>query len=78
MTDTEMLDFLESENKKSQYTGKCVFRVSMQGRGWRLHETSRIEASETVREAIQKAMLIKVACCMRTESECDCNNSYGD
>ena len=55
-TDTEMLDWLEAQNNKAQYTGKCVFRWSAVGHGWRLHESSRENASESVRSAIQKAM----------------------
>lgn len=46
------LDFLDSLS--GTYTGKVILRMSETGRGWRLHETSTIEASPTVREAIDK------------------------
>jgi len=55
-TDKELLDFLESENKKARYTGECMFRLSTTGRGWRLHETSQEGTSNSVREAISKAI----------------------
>jgi len=55
-TDKDMLDFLDSENKKKRYTGKCIFRQSSTGRGWRLHETSHIDACNSAREAISKEM----------------------
>jgi len=55
-SDTELLDFLESLNNCKTYTGKCVLRMSesFPSRGWRLHETSEDDASDTVREAIEK------------------------
>ena len=53
-TDTELLDFLENLNKQANYTGKCILRMSVTGRGWRLHETSEDGSSDTVREAIEK------------------------
>jgi hypothetical protein len=55
-TDKDLIDFLESKNKENSYTGKCVFRMSDSGRGWRLHETSRLDAKESVREAIIDAI----------------------
>jgi len=59
-TDTKMLDWLERQNTKARYGGRCIFRWSTTGRGWRLHETSVFasgaSSSRTVREAIQKAM----------------------
>ncbi len=53
-TDTELLDFLEGLNSRKLYTGKCVLRMSIMSRGWRLHETSKDDASDTVREAIER------------------------
>jgi len=55
MTDHELINWLEEQNAKALYTGKCVFRWSDTGRGWRLHETSN-EGYSTVREAIKAAM----------------------
>lgn len=56
-TDKELLDFLDSLNSKSEYTGKCVLRMSATGRGWRLHETSDSwVSSSTAREAIENYM----------------------
>ena len=51
-TDKELLDFLQELNDKQDYTGKCVLRGSITGRGWRLHETSLDNAKKDVREAI--------------------------
>lgn len=56
MTDTELLDWMEEQHRLSSYTGKCVWRWSTSGRGWRLHETSGYDAKPTVREAIQAAI----------------------
>ena len=56
LSDTELLDFLEDQNGKSRYTGKCVFRLSTSGRGWRLHETSGAGALGSVRGAIKSAI----------------------
>jgi len=50
MTDKERLDFLDSLS--GEYTGKIILRMSIHGRGWRLHETSRDVSFPTVREAI--------------------------
>lgn len=57
-TDTELIEFLEKKNKEAAYTGKCVFRISFKGRGWRLYETSGDYdgAKTTVREAIADAI----------------------
>ena len=56
MTDKERLDFLESQTLPAR---KIACRESVTGRGWRLHEISKreasnfeIEAFDTVREAI--------------------------
>lgn len=55
-TDTELLDWLESQNAKRSYSGRCMFRWSTTGRGWRLHETTESGASLSVRRAIAEAM----------------------
>jgi len=39
-TDTEILDWIQEQNNKKSYTGLCMFRYSVTGRGWRFHETS--------------------------------------
>lgn len=59
--DIERLDWLEEQNNKCRYTGKCVFRMSKTGRGWRLHETSGPDDYNSgpyisVRKAIDEAM----------------------
>lgn len=54
--DEAMLDWLERQNAKGNYTGRCVFRWSTTGRGWRLHESSAEHGYSTVREAIRAAM----------------------
>ena len=56
-TDKEMLDWLQSKLEESHYTGRCLFRWSSSGRGWRLHETSHSGAFNTVREALEVGML---------------------
>lgn len=50
ITDKQRIDFLESQNSKKKYTGRCLFRWSTYNRGWRLHETKKGYSS--VREAI--------------------------
>jgi len=58
--DIDRLNWLEAQNAKKSYTGKCNFRWSVTGRGWRLLETSggpRMEPTfATVREALDYAM----------------------
>ena len=54
MTDTELLDALQKLNDDKRYTGKCVLRMSADGRGWRLHETTRSFARRNVRNAIEE------------------------
>lgn len=56
-TDTEILDWLQTQNDKAKYTGGCLFRWSWHGRGWRLYETSQEGAVLNVREAIEVAMV---------------------
>ena len=53
MTDEERIELLETLHRKSGYTGRCVMRMSINGRGWRLHKTLD-GGSGTVREAIDK------------------------
>lgn len=55
-TDRELLNFLQEQNDKKRYTGKCVFRQSTTGRGWRLHETCLDGATSDVRKAISEAI----------------------
>jgi len=56
MDDQGRIDWLEAQLQENRYTGKVVYRESTTGRGWRLHETSGNDASNSVREAIDKAM----------------------
>jgi len=55
-TDKQRLDWLQEQLADAKYTGKCVFRWSTTGRGFRLHETSHPAAVSDVRLAIDKAM----------------------
>jgi len=55
-TDKQLLDFLQKKNDEATYDGKCIFRMSSTGRGWRLHETKKEGASRSVRVAISKAI----------------------
>jgi len=55
--DSARLDFLEQQNSLARYTGKCVFRLSVNRRGWRLHETSRLKGAGSVRQAIDNGMV---------------------
>ena len=57
ISDTEMLDWLEAQLQKNAYTGKCIFRWSTIGRGFRLHETGLDGAVGSVRKVIEDAML---------------------
>jgi len=58
--DHKRMEWLETQNAKKSYTGRCNFRWSVTGRGWRLLETSggpRMEPTfATVREAIDYSM----------------------
>ncbi len=54
MNDTELLDALQKLNDDKRYTGKCVLRISDDGRGWRLHETTRPSGRYNVRNAIKE------------------------
>ena len=55
--DTEILDFLQKKNDESKYTGLCIFRMSSTGRGWRLHETSRMDSGRKATTSVRKAIL---------------------
>jgi len=55
-TDEERLDFLQQLTNDSQYTGEVILRMSVIGRGWRLHETSQAGAVPSVRVAIDEFM----------------------
>lgn len=55
-TDKEVLDFLQEQLDKAEYTGRCIYRLSIHGRGWRLHETSQPGAVADVRQAIANGM----------------------
>lgn len=60
-TDEQMIEWLELQNRKCSYTGKCIFRWSITGRGWRLYETDHAPLVgggpfSTVREALEHAM----------------------
>lgn len=48
MTDKELLDGLQSMS-----TSKIICRHSTMGRGWRLHETRKLDSVDNVREAIE-------------------------
>lgn len=50
-TDTDLLNYLQNLTDKIDYTGRVVLRKSSTGRGWRLHETSRL-GPKSVRQAI--------------------------
>ena len=54
--DCELIEFLEQLNERKLYTGRCILRMSITERGWRLHESSEDEAVRTVREAIRDFM----------------------
>jgi len=54
-TDKELLDFLQDCTNRRVYTGRVIFRWSSSHRGWRLHESSLLDAIGDVREAISMA-----------------------
>ena len=58
-TDKQLLDYLQMLNDRENYTGVCILRESTLGRGWRLHETGKINSmsSTDVRIAIAKHMM---------------------
>ncbi len=64
MTDTELLDYIESKGDDDSF---WIARPSLKGRGYRLHEVTAFEAAEwgesygikaspTARDAIRDAM----------------------
>jgi len=55
-SDTELLDWLQEQLSKAQYTGKVIFRWSSNGRGIRLHETTQFGAVSSIRQAIINAI----------------------
>lgn len=55
-TDKKLLDFLQKKNNERAYSGLCILRDSINKRGWRLHETKKIGAKRSVREAIAEAI----------------------
>ena len=55
--DTKRLDFIQASSLG--YGRGWVFRLSVNGRGMRLHETRRDDASAGVREAIDAAIRAK-------------------
>lgn len=56
-SDAQLLDWLQKQLDKKQYTGKIIFRWSGYGRGIRLHETTLPGSVNNVREAIVNAIL---------------------
>lgn len=54
--DKELLDFLQKKNDEKVHGGLCILRDSDYGKGWRLHETKRVGAKRSVREAIGDAI----------------------
>ena len=57
-TDTQRLNFLQELTERNDYTGRVKLRMSIMGRGWRLHETSQIGGDPSVRDAIDNFMAI--------------------
>ena len=55
LTDTERLDFIQELT--DGYGLGWILRRSTSGRGWRLHETSKVGAVNDVRKAIDLAYL---------------------
>ena len=54
ITDSQMLDWLDCLG--GRYTGRVIWRRSTTRTGWILHETSRLGATPSVREAIGDAI----------------------
>lgn len=60
--DTKLLDWLQAKTDEARYSGRVLCRLSVQGRGWRLHETNAVEEDfgaepvSDVRQAIREAM----------------------
>jgi hypothetical protein len=56
VTDKDRINFLQKLTDQKKYTGDVILRISTTGRGWRLHETSQLGATSSVREAIDTFM----------------------
>jgi len=54
--DKARLDWLEQQQERYPDRGGVLFRWSLHGRGWRLHQTTREGSVSTVRGAIDAAM----------------------
>ena len=54
VTDRDRINFLQHITKG--YGGGWLLRLSGNGRGWRLHETTQPGADPDIREAIDKVM----------------------
>ena len=53
ITDKDRVDFLQRILvDDGKHTGKCVLILSSTGRGFRLHESSNISATDNVRQQI--------------------------
>lgn len=58
ITDKDRIDFLQDLLvKDGSYTKKCILRRSRDGRGYRLHETSKDGAGEDIRVEIDKVLI---------------------
>jgi hypothetical protein len=55
ITDSQMLDWLDCLS--GRHTGRVIWRRSTTRPGWILHETSRLGATPSVREAIIDARI---------------------
>ena len=55
-TDKEMLDWLQDQLEQRSYTGMVAYRMSENGRGIRLHETSAELSFTDIRICIADAM----------------------
>jgi hypothetical protein len=54
--DTQRINHLEGMLDAGKYSRQCILRMSTTGRGFRLHETRRLGAFDTVRQAIDEVM----------------------
>lgn len=54
--DQKRLDWLQKQLRTSYCLDGVLFRWSAHGRGWRLHQTTRRGAGQSVRRAIDKAI----------------------
>ena len=68
MTDTEILDYLDSLT--GSYSGKVILRDSTTGRGWRLNETTWPGATDQgVRRAVEDYKKLRDARGFRLQQE---------